>query len=279
MTIRDLRTIPEFRAVMALENEIWGSEEPEDAVGIPFFAVTVKRGGILLGAYDADRLAGFVYSFPGLKGGRALQWSHMLGVAAPYRGTGLGRRLKLEQRRRSLAMGLDLMEWTYDPLQDLNAFLNVERLGAIVEEYHQNVYGESTSVLHRGTPTDRFIAQWRLGCARVRRLAGERADPPPAPTPAVPPTGVLEATVSRGRLEPARVALGSTDPEIEVVVPGGFSEMLQYEAGLALAWRLATREVFTHYLARGYVVVAFTRDPAGGGRYRLTTSLPADVTG
>jgi predicted GNAT superfamily acetyltransferase len=277
LTIRDLRTIPEFRAVMALENEIWVSDEPEDTVGIPFFAVTVKRGGILLGAYDGDRLAGFVYSFPGLKAGRPLQWSHMLGIAAPYRGKGLGRRLKLEQRQRALAMGLDLIEWTYDPLQDLNAFLNFQRLGVIVEEYHLNVYGESSSVLHKGTPTDRFIAQWRLRCPRVTWRAAHDApavtdEPADAGVPAI-----LETSRSGAWLAPARLTLGRSEPDLVAAVPGGFSEMLLGDAGLAHAWRLATREVFGHYLARGYRVVAFQPEPGGGGRYRLTTSLPADV--
>ena len=206
--------------------------------------------------------------------------ANMLGVAAAYRGTGLGRRLKLEQRQRTLAMGLNLMEWTYDPLQDLNAFLNFERLGVIVEEYHLNVYGESTSVLHRGAPTDRFIAQWRLDCPRVRRLAAGNGEPDGAAGGAdAPATPVIETSPAGEWLAPARLSLGCSEPALDVAVPGGFSEMLSRDAGLALAWRLATREVFSHYLGRGYAVVAFRRDPRGGGRYRLETSLPADVTG
>ena len=106
-----------------------------------------------------------------------MQWSHMLGVAEPHRGTGLGRLLKIEQRRRTLAMGLDLIEWTYDPLQALNAHFNFVKLAVVVEEYEENVYGESSSVLHRGTPTDRFVARWWIRDPRVERRLETDASP------------------------------------------------------------------------------------------------------
>ncbi len=66
MTFRidDLTTFAQFQQVERLEAEIWG---PIDLVPVPIMAVTVKRGAVLVGAYDGDRLAGFVYSFPALR--------------------------------------------------------------------------------------------------------------------------------------------------------------------------------------------------------------------
>ena len=142
MTIRPLRTIAEFREVFALETEIWGYTGSEDAVGMPMFVATLKRGGILLGAYDGARLVGFVYSIAGLKDGRPMQWSHMLAVRPECRATGIGRALKIEQRRACLAMGVDLMEWTFDPLVAVNAHLNLRRLGAVGREYVVDAYGD-----------------------------------------------------------------------------------------------------------------------------------------
>ena len=52
-------------------------------------------------------MVGFVYSIVGMKPGQVLQWSHMLGVLAEYRNSGLGRALKLAQRERALAQGYD----------------------------------------------------------------------------------------------------------------------------------------------------------------------------
>ena len=272
IVVRSLHSIAEFRDVIALEHQIWGYDDPEDAVGIPIFVITVKRGGILLGAFDDGQLIGFVYSLAGLKNGTPMQWSHMLGVKPEYRASGLGRRLKLEQRRVALAMGLDLMEWTYDPLQAVNAHLNFQRLGVVVEEYHQNVYGDSSSTLHRGNPTDRFIAQWWLRSPRVEALlerpAADGAGPAWSPGADIPL--VLAAEHRGDAVEPARLALGREEPALQVAIPTGFTAMLEHQPGLAQAWRLATRDVFTHYLARGYRVVWFGFGPgAGEGRYLL----------
>ena len=87
---------------------------------------------------------------PGLKDGRLIQWSHMLGVVPDARHAGIGLALKLAQREEALRAGVELIEWTFDPLQTLNAHLNFARLGVIVEEYEENIYGESSSPLHRG---------------------------------------------------------------------------------------------------------------------------------
>ena len=170
LRFRDLHTADEFRQVMDLEAQVWGFTDLNDMVTLPVFTITVKRGAILIGAYDErDRMVGFVYSIVGMKPGRqVLQWSHMLGVLPEYRNSGLGRALKLAQRDKALAQGYELIEWTYDPLQAMNAHLNFTKLGVVAEEYHRNVYGESTSVLHKGTPTDRLVAQW---CQALRPRA------------------------------------------------------------------------------------------------------------
>ena len=275
MTFRSLHTHDEFRQVMALEAEIWGYGDPEDAVGVPMFVITLKRGGILIGAFDGDRMVGFVYSIAGLKDGRPMQWSHMLGVLPAYRGTGLGRDLKLEQRRVALAMGIDLMEWTYDPLQVINAHLNFRRLGVIVTDYVENVYGESSSVLHRGNPTDRFIAQWWMRSPRVTAVLGERSPDPDWPSgreswPADLP--VANTVDDRGPfLACTGVRLGAEE-HVAIAIPAGFTEMIAQAPDLARSWRQATRELFGHYLSRGYTVVDFAFGPGEReGRYLLVT--------
>src|SRR5438874_1986928 len=170
-SFRDLTSLDEFAAVVDLERRIWGPGY-DDVVPVPILAITVKRGGILVGAFEDDGLVGFVYSIPGIKHGKTTQWSHMLGVVEAHRRSGLGRDLKLLQRDRALAMGLDLIEWTYDPMQAANAHLNFAKLGVVVEEYEENVYGDSPSPLHRGNPTDRFVAEWWIQKPHVERRIG-----------------------------------------------------------------------------------------------------------
>jgi predicted GNAT superfamily acetyltransferase len=134
--LSDLTTLDEFRKVEELEGLIWGRV---DLVPVVILAVSVRRGAVLVGAWDDDQLVGFVYSFPALRRGEAgaSHWSHMLGVHPDQRGPGLGRALKLAQRERVLALGLDLIEWTFDPLQAANAHLNFVKLGVVVEQYEE----------------------------------------------------------------------------------------------------------------------------------------------
>lgn len=271
MTIRPLTTLEECREVAALERSVWGYTDAEDVVPPPVLIVSVKRGGILLGAFDDDgAMNGFVYSLPSVKDGRLAQWSHMLGVAAAARGSGVGTMLKLAQRQAALAMGVDLIEWTCDPLQAVNAHLNFARLGIVVSEYEENVYGESSSPLHGGTPTDRFIAEWRLREPHVERRLQ-------AGGPIVRDGSVAQAVLlnpSRGAggpsLRPGRADLSLDARRLLVEIPCGFSQMLENDVPLALEWRLATREIFQGYFSRGYRAVDFflSRD-AGRGHYLL----------
>lgn len=270
--IRPLTTLDECRQVVELEKRVWGYSDAEDVVPTPVLIVTIKRGGILLGAFDrAGRMIGFVYSLPALKNGRASQWSHMLGVLPEARDAGLGARLKLEQRRAALGMGLDLVEWTYDPMQTLNAHLNFSKLGIVVSEYEENIYGESSSPLHRGTPTDRFVAEWWLSSHRVEhRIAGTDG----AEREATADAPVINQIARRGAwLECGDLDLHCSGTRVAVEIPTGFGEMQEQEPSHALAWRMATRQIFTTYFQRGYRAVDFLIDrPNRRGRYVLELS-------
>lgn len=272
MVIRDLTTLDDFRSVVALEIEVWGAEAAADAVPVPIFAVTVKRGAILLGAFDATgRMVGFAYSLPGLKQGRPMQWSHMLGVVDEHRTGGLGLRLKLAQRERALAQGLDLIEWTYDPLQAVNAHFNFAKLGVVVGEYLVNVYGDSISPLHAGAPTDRFVAQWWLRSTRVERIVAGHVEPGDVRRPAG--ALIVNPPVQRDEwLAPPPPADVVPDADtLLVAIPPRFTEMLQQAPDLAHEWRLATRALLASCLSRGYRVVDFLLDPlTKGGLYVAT---------
>ena len=257
MTIRPLTTVEDCRKVADLEKSVWGYTDSEDVVPPPVLIVSIKRGGILLGAFDEqDEMVGFVYSIPGLKDGRPMQWSHMLGVLPSARSAGLGMRLKLAQREAALAMGIDLIEWTYDPLQALNAHLNFTRLGVVVEEYEENIYGVSSSPLHAGTPTDRFVAEWRLNEPHVkRRIFGTNLlvrDASVALAPVVNPSHDGERWV-----EPGDADLALDARRVLVEIPTGFTEMMSEAPVLALQWRMTTRRIFQEFFGRGYRAVDF----------------------
>ena len=262
MRYADLDTQEHFRRVVELERLVWEYADGEDVVPLPLLVIAAKRGGILIGAFDdRDRMVGFVYALPGVKHGRRTQWSHMLGVLAEYRNTGVGRQLKLAQRRKAIALGVDLVEWTFDPLQAMNAHLNFTKLGVIVQEYEEHIYGESSSPLHAATPTDRFVADWWVDAPQVvARLDGT----------------LVEATRTTDLSRTNRTRLGDrwllcesidlerSEADLAVEIPIGFGEMQLADAPLARAWRQATRELFVAYLTRGYRVEDFVLDRSGG---------------
>lgn len=176
--IRELSSHPELREVVALQKTIWGWD---DADLLPFrmMVVATKVGGQLLGGFIDGRMVAFCLAIPGLKPpAKPYLHSHMLGVLPEYRNVGLGRRLKLRQRDDAIARGLDLIEWTFDPLEMKNAYFNIERLGVIIRRYIRNEYGVSSSRLHGGIPTDRCVAEWWIRKPRERREVVERISVP-----------------------------------------------------------------------------------------------------
>jgi len=270
-TIRPLTSVADFARVFELERRVWALPNGDDAVPVNLFAATVKCGAILLGAFDEHgRLAGFVYSFPAVRQGQLIQWSHMLGVGEEHRGRGLGRALKLAQREQALAQGVTCIEWTFDALQVENAHLNLHLLGAEAGEYLEDVYGASESPLHAGTATDRLVARWDLTSERVR-AACERSGAPPG----TPRQDAAPAPVNRVRREGRWLVpdgepdLSCAGPALAVLIPPAFTGMLRDAPDVAREWRAQTRRAFREYFDRGYVATAFVRDEHGG-RYLLT---------
>ena len=176
--LRHLHAVREFTEAVQLQKEIWGFEDI-DLVPVRLFVVAHKVGGQVIGAFDGERMIGFLISVPGIRpDGMGFLHSHMLGVHRDHRNLGVGRMLKLKQREESLERGVKLVEWTFDPLELKNAYFNIERLGVIVRRYALNQYGITSSPLQGGLPTDRCVAEWWLDSPRVlAMLAGERPAP------------------------------------------------------------------------------------------------------
>jgi predicted GNAT superfamily acetyltransferase len=278
-----LRTLEECRAVVAIQEEVWGRDG--ETVPASVLLVSAKRGGILLGATPPGvstpdsagtfPLAGFVWSMPGVReDGKRTHWSHMLGVLPAYRQHHLGERLKWEQRDRALRQGAELVEWTFDPLQAANAHFNLQVLGAIGASYGVDIYGALAGLLHRGTPTDRLIVEWRIGDPHVSRRyearrigAGSRLMTARSAEIANAPA-VIQVDERDGWMQAGAVTATRDERRFLLPVPPRFLEMQQQATELALAWRLAVREAMTDAFARGYRAVDFFLNrERGGGAY------------
>ena len=175
--IRQCHSLDDMRACLALQKEVWNFTDIE-LVPLRIFVVAAKIGGQVVGAFEGKELVGFAFAIPAVRGGHAYLYSHMLAVRKEYRDAGLGRRLKLYQRDDALARGFELMEWTFDPLEIKNAYLNIEKLGAIARRYNLNQYGITSSPLQGGLPTDRLVAEWWLKSMRVESLLATGKTPP-----------------------------------------------------------------------------------------------------
>jgi predicted GNAT superfamily acetyltransferase len=239
--IRKCEGLDEMRACVALQKEVWGFADIE-LVPLRMFVVAGKIGGQVLGAFDHRELVAFAFAVPGVRDRHPYLYSHMLAVRQRYRNIGLGRRLKLAQREDAVVRGLDLMEWTFDPLEIKNAYFNLERLGAIVSRYNVNQYGITSSPLQGGLPTDRLVAEWWLKSKRVEDLlaTGRRPDF----------TTVKTITV------PAQIYEWKADSSTR-------SQALQVQE--------RNREEFQKAFAEGLAVLGYHRDQQGNGRFMLGT--------
>jgi len=169
ITIRSLAAPEEMQACVALQKTIWRFSDLE-IVPQRMFVVASRTGGQVIGAFDGERAIGFVMSLTAHRDGYLYIHSHMTAVLPEYQNHGIGRKLKLAQRDDALGRGVDLIEWTFDPLQLRNAHFNIARLGATVREYLPNVYGCTSSPLHHKMPTDRLVAQWWIREPRVKQM-------------------------------------------------------------------------------------------------------------
>ena len=204
------------------------------------FVVADKVGGQVMGAFDGNDMVGFALSVPGTRSGHVYLHSHMLAVRKDHRNGGLGRRLKLLQREDAFARGIELIEWTFDPLEIKNAYLNIEKLGAIARRYNINQYGITSSPLQGGLPSDRLIAEWWLKSKRVETLLATGKNPP--------------APASCGSLCRRRSTTGRPRRKL---------------AGKAQQVQERNREQFLRAFSQGLAVLGYERDLEGNGKYLL----------
>lgn len=238
-TFRPCRTLQELAACVKIQEEIWGYTERE-LYPLRLFINLTRIGGHVLGAFTPqEELAGFAASLPAWHGRHRYYHSLSLGVVPKHENRGLGRELKLLQRRMALRAGIDCIEWTFDPLRAKNAYLNIMRLGAVVREYFPDHYGHVDSRLQKGLPSDRVIAEWWIKSARVRRAI--KGMPPRSP---------------------------SKKPVAEVEIPADIGSLLSSRPGEAKACQQKVGVQLQEYFAKGLAATGFVFD-GPSARYQL----------
>ena len=268
--IRILETPEEMTAAEELQRQVWPGSETE-IVPAHLLITAVHNGGLVLGAFDGDKLVGFIFGFAGLEdlpdGPRPKHCSHMLGVLDSHRDSGLGFALKRAQWQMVRHQGLDHITWTYDPLLSRNAQLNIAKLGAVCNTYRRSEYGDMRDGLNAGLPSDRFQVDWWIRTRRVERRLGKRsrgtlglsqfqeAETQLMYSPVPRADGLLIPPEHFSPLD-GRLALAEIPPDFMTLKAADFA--------LARDWRFFSREVFETAFKAGYLVTDFIFDRASG---------------
>jgi predicted GNAT superfamily acetyltransferase len=273
-TIRLLETPEEMSLLEEMQRVVWGGSET-DVVPLHMLITAVHNGGLALGAFDGEKMIGFVFGFPGLEttpdGPRPKHCSHMMGIHPNQRDSGVGFALKRAQWQLTRRQGLDHVTWTYDPLLSRNAYLNIAKLGAVCLTYRRSEYGDMRDELNVGLPSDRFQVDWWIHTRRVETRLAKR----PRPT-----LKLIDAT--QAGLLPCYPLRGGAPPErlppfdsrmILAEIPADFNALKSEDFALARDWRFFTRELFETAFAENYIVTDFIFEAGGGhprGFYILT---------
>lgn len=245
LIIKSLSTLEDLQEVQRLEILVWGM----DCVPTHQTITAVKNGGLVLGGYINDQLVGFQYSFPGFKDGRVFLCSHMLAIHPAHQKKGYGRLLKLAQREEALKKGYDLITWTYDPLESVNANLNIGKLKAVCSTYMEDCYGNMKDTLNEGLSTDRFVVEWN-----IRQEGREEITLPENSTHIV-----ITEMNDQGFPYIKDYHLETNADVVAIPIPTDIQKIKKGDLRLAIDWRSKTGELFKTLFANGYIVIGIER--------------------
>ena len=275
ITIHAVGTVGEVVEFQAIERQVW---EGDDLEIIPAHVLLTHRryGGILLIARDASGTGiGVLLGFPGIKNGQTLHCSHILGILPEWRSRDVGYMMKRRQRELVLEQGLDLIVWTFDPLETRNARLNIGRLGGICREYDPNLYGTMRDGLNAGLETDRLTVEWHIRHPAARaRLDGLTSSPSASELLS---QGVPLCTRTKLHDDPrsAKPLLyfvdaisGMSGPRVLAEAPTDFQFIKRLDFGAAHGWRLGMRAALQDLFARGYAILDMLVERDEDGRRR-----------
>ncbi len=249
---------------LPIQEEVWGDSVVPPAL---LLAVANNGGFVALGYVDGDeRPAGFVFGFLGIHDDHFRHHSHMLAVRKEHRGSGIAVALKEAQRDHCLDQGIEIVTWTMDPLEALNAQFNFGKLGTYARTYLRDHYGAMPDKLNAGLPSDRFYVEWPVGHDRTyKRLRGEDQAPTLENAEREGIRYILR--VERGR--PADLGPPAGESHLLLEIPPDYQAVKRADPALALAWRYSARAAFEAAFGAGYAAVEFLRAADGRGAYLL----------
>lgn len=254
ITIRPISTQQEAEQAEQLQRHAWGMSDLEILPGLAMHAMQ-HNGAIWLGAFDGDVLAGYVLGMigthphtPEKPAVDCLQiYSVMMGILPDYQNQQIGYALKLAQRDVALQRGIELITWTYDPLESRNGWLNIGKLGAVCNDYLLDYHGQLGGI-NAGLSTDRFYVSWQIASERVTRFVARTESP------------MVLANCDGHIINESGLATElSNYHTILIQIPANIQAIKSVDLVTAQLWRGHTKYLFQHYFSSGYTVVNFIR--------------------
>jgi len=261
MIIKPITTLEDARQVVQVEVATW-EMDLSSAVPIHILMAVAENGGLLLGAYKGEKLIGFTLGWLGTMDNsprpadRHLKLvSHLTGVLPEFRDLRVGYQLKLAQRRWAIERGLELVTWTFDPLESRNANLNMRRLGCICQIYLADFYGEMDDQMSVGIESDRFQVEWWINSERVK----ERLTPSTDSGPRWQDAQLLNPAIlgPDGQPRQAEQSAELIGARLLVEIPSDMQAIRRTDMALGIAWRHHSRALLKSAFAAGYRVTDF----------------------
>lgn len=256
ISFRRPTSIQDYRDCENVQRSAWGMSE---SLVIPLHVLRPinEKGGFLMNAYDVtEKPIGTTICILGKHDGKRVLYSHMTGVIPEFQSKGVGRMLKLKQRTYALKQGYDFICWTYDSMQSLNNWFNLNTLGAVTRKYHVNYYGELEDRVNEGLATDRFLAEWWIKSPRVRKrirslFGSSQFDELLVANPTKIESGI--------RVPSGKSSLKQSDTVL-VEIPYNYDTLRDVNRRILIKWREQTRELYMRLFKSGYIATEVVLD-------------------
>ncbi|MGO9645412.1 MAG: GNAT family N-acetyltransferase [Candidatus Bathyarchaeia archaeon] len=249
-------TIQDYRDCEDVQRNAWGMSESR-VVPLHVLRPINEKGGFIMVAYDRkDRPIGTTICFLGKHEEKRILYSHMTGVIPEFQSKGVGRMLKLKQRDYALKQGYDLICWTYDSMQSINNWFNLNTLGALARAYYVNYYGEMPDRLNEGLASDRFLAEWWIKSPRVKKrprslFVSSQVDNSLVANPSKIESGV--------RVPTGQSSLKRSDTVL-VEIPYSYDKLRNLNREILIKWREETRELYVRLFKARYIATEVILD-------------------
>jgi predicted GNAT superfamily acetyltransferase len=242
VTLAPLSTVEDADLLNQVIDETWGGQHLDREV-VRALAIS---GNTSWGAFDGDRLIGFVLGWAGVDDDGLHVHSHMLAAIPDRRHAGVGEALKLAQRAQALEQGIGFVRWTFDPLVARNAWLNLGKLGVVIDRFARSFYGDMRDAINQGERSDRVTVAWNL-----------RREPGPYLVQADPVDLVMRSPDAMPQPAVADITPGNA---ARIEIPAEYHDLRAADPVLGWAWRDVVAVAVERCLDAGLLGASFERD-------------------